>query len=135
MTRRRVPHAEADVQVFLKEEWPKLELDGFLHYLKEMPARVRAVLDAQGRRVNVVSLILVILEVCQPQVVIEAWVISPLCTCILSLISTISVQLLYSHFSSELGTKSRDQLATGINAHLGFVISKEREFSWSTANK
>jgi transposase len=45
---RRFPLNNAEVRQFLEEEWAKLTLDDFVHYIQEMPKRVQAVIDAQG---------------------------------------------------------------------------------------
>ena len=45
---RRYLFTNAKVRQYLEEEWAKLTLDDFVHYIQEMPQRVAAVI-AVGR--------------------------------------------------------------------------------------
>jgi transposase len=45
---RRFPTTEAEVRQYLEEEWDRLTVDDFVHYIQSMPARVQAVIDAKG---------------------------------------------------------------------------------------
>jgi transposase len=45
---RRFPKTEEEVRRFIEEEWAKLTVEDFDKYIKEMPARCQAVIDANG---------------------------------------------------------------------------------------
>jgi transposase len=45
---KRFPRTDAEVRQFLEEEWNRLTLDDFVHYIKSMPEHVQAVIDANG---------------------------------------------------------------------------------------
>jgi transposase len=45
---KRFPRSDAEVRQFLQEEWAKLEVKDFVHYIEQMPERVQAVIAANG---------------------------------------------------------------------------------------
>jgi transposase len=45
---KRFPKTLDELRQYLIEEWDKLELKDFVHYIKEMPERCQAVIDAEG---------------------------------------------------------------------------------------
>ena len=45
---KRFPRTDQEVRQFLEEEWATLTVDDFVHYIKEMPKRVQAVIAARG---------------------------------------------------------------------------------------
>ena len=45
---KRFPKTLDELRQYLIEEWDKLELKDFVHYIREMPERCQAVIDAKG---------------------------------------------------------------------------------------
>jgi transposase len=45
---RRFPRNEIQCRCYLKEEWDRLNVEDFQHYIKSMPERIQAVIDAKG---------------------------------------------------------------------------------------
>ena len=37
---KRFPRTDAEVRQFLEEEWAKLTVDDFVHYIRSMPERI-----------------------------------------------------------------------------------------------
>jgi transposase len=45
---RRFPKTDTEVRQYIEEEWAKLTIEDYEKYIKEMPQRVQAVIDARG---------------------------------------------------------------------------------------
>jgi transposase len=45
---RQFPYTNEQVRQYLEEEWAKLQLDDFVHYIQQMPERCQAVIAANG---------------------------------------------------------------------------------------